>query len=102
MIPAMRDDELAGTRADSPSGDDGTVSERNWRLIASVVTAVVLTALVVTWIVRNGDNVEVDWLFGATEAPLALVIIIAAVLGWIVGSMITALVRRRHTKGPNG
>jgi|AutmiccommuBRH23_1029490.scaffolds.fasta_scaffold193437_1 uncharacterized integral membrane protein len=97
----MDDIDLAGTRVGPTSGGDNKGPERRGRSAVTIIAAVALTALVVTWVLRNGDSVRVDWLFGATEAPLAVVIIIAAVLGWVVGSIVMALVRRRRarTKG---
>lgn len=99
---AMDDIDLAGTRVGGSSGGDGKGPERKGRSAVSVIAAVVLTALVVAWVLRNGESVRVDWLLGATEAPLALVIIIAAVLGWVVGSVMMALVRRRRAKAKAG
>jgi uncharacterized integral membrane protein len=96
----MDDIDLAGTRVGggAPGRDGGGAPPAKRRSAASIVAAVVLTALVVAWVLRNGESVRVDWLFGATEAPLALVIIIAAVLGWVAGALITALVRRRRAR----
>lgn len=94
----MDDIDLTGTRVGQTSGGDSKGPERKGRSAASIIAAVALTALVVTWVLRNGESVRVDWLFGATEAPLALVIIIAAVLGWVVGTVVMALVRRRRAK----
>jgi uncharacterized integral membrane protein len=94
----MDDIDLAGTRVGPGAGGTSKQPERTRRSPVSIIAAVALTALVVTWVLRNGESVRVDWLFGATEAPLALVIIIAAVLGWLVGSALMALARRRRAK----
>lgn len=66
------------------------------RAIASIVAAVVITAIVVVWLMRNRDSVEVDWLVTTTEAPIAVVILIAAVMGWLIGSLTWAILRHRR------
>ncbi|HMM48744.1 MAG TPA: LapA family protein [Miltoncostaeaceae bacterium] len=70
--------------------------ERGLRTHLALIGAAVGVVLVVIWMIRNSRSVRVDWLFGSTNAPLWLVIIIAAVLGWLVGTATTALVRRRR------
>lgn len=66
------------------------------RSIGSIIAIVVVTALAAVWVVQNSDSVEVDWLITSAEAPLSLVIIIAAVLGWVVGSLAMYMLRRRR------
>ena len=96
--------------ADGPTGADDTpmstsnpsshpanaTKERGLRTHLALIGAAVGVVLVVIWMIRNSRSVRVDWLFGSTNAPLWLVIIIAAVLGWLVGTATTALVRRRR------
>lgn len=57
----------------------------------------VLLGLLIAWVAANRDRVEVNWLFGSTDAALALVIFIAAALGWLLG-LATAFVIRRRTR----
>jgi uncharacterized integral membrane protein len=51
--------------------------------------------------VANRDSVEVNWLVGSTDAALALVIFVAAALGWALG-IATSYVIRRRTRRPPG
>ncbi len=59
------------------------------RVLVVLIVATVLTALAVD----NLHEVSVDWVFGSSEAPLVVVIVIATVGGVIIG----ALLRRRRT-----
>lgn len=68
------------------------------RSIGSVIAIVAVTAVVVTWIVLNSGSVEVDWLFVSSDLPLSVVIVIAAVLGWVGGSLTMYILRRRRRK----
>jgi uncharacterized integral membrane protein len=78
----------------STQGGGGT-SERSNRSVATIIGIVIVIALVIAWLARNRNSVEVDWLFFSTTAPVAVVIVVAAVAGWIIGSLTTALIRRR-------
>lgn len=70
---------------------------RGARLYATAVLAVVVVGLLVAWVAANRDTVRVDWLVGSTDAALALVIFIAAALGWALG-LVTAIAIRRRTR----
>lgn len=73
--------------------------ERRARLYAWAIAAVVILVLLVAWVAANRDEVAVEWLVGSTSAPLALVIFVAAALGWALG-IATAVVIRRRTRRP--
>lgn len=103
----MGDDiDLSGTRLDprnragapaaagTPAAPAGERRRRHWWLIGGGVALV----LVVVWIVRNRRTVRVDWLFGSTDAALALVILVAAALGWALGLATAAIWRRRRAR----
>jgi uncharacterized integral membrane protein len=68
---------------------------RRARLYVWSAIAVVLVGLLIAWVVANRETVEVDWLVGTTDAALALVIFVAAALGWILGIVTSAAIRRR-------
>ena len=80
------------------SRDQRGESGSSGRSIASIIVIVVAIGLVVAWVLRNRERVEVDWLLWSTTAPLAVVIAVAAVLGWVVGTAMMALIRRRRAK----
>jgi uncharacterized integral membrane protein len=59
---------------------------------------VFVTVVLVLFVVFNGQTVRIDLVFGNVDAPLVLALLIAAVLGALVG-WLTSLVlrtRRRH------
>jgi uncharacterized integral membrane protein len=68
---------------------------RRARLYVWSAIAVILVGLLIAWVVANRETVEVDWLVGTTDAALALVIFVAAALGWILGIVTSAAIRRR-------
>jgi uncharacterized integral membrane protein len=74
---------------------------RNAWLYAVAVAAVVLIGILIAWVVANRGSVEVDWLLGTTDAALALVIFVAAAIGWVLG-IATAITIRRRTTGGRG
>lgn len=70
---------------------------RRARLYAWSAAAVVLAGLLVAWVAANRETVRVEWLVGSTDAALALVIFVAAALGWVLG-VITSIAIRRRTR----
>jgi uncharacterized integral membrane protein len=70
---------------------------RRARLYAWSAAAVALAGLLVAWVAANRDTVQVEWLVGSTDAALAVVIFVAAALGWVLG-VITSIVIRRRTR----
>lgn len=74
---------------------------RSAGLYAGALLAVALVGILVAWVVANRGQVEVDWLVASTDAALALVIFVAAALGWLIGIATAVLIRRRvsHSGG---
>lgn len=73
------------------------VEERTDRSLPSaesirVGIIMVLVVLLAWWAAANDNDVEVDWLVETTDAPLVVVIVVSAVVGFAAG----LLVRRRH------
>lgn len=66
------------------------------RSIGSLVAIGLIAVLVVVWIALNSESTEVNWLLFKASAPLAVVILIAAVAGWAIGSLSVYLIRRRR------
>ena len=62
----------------------------------------VLIGVLIAWVVANRGSVQVDWLLGTTDAALALVIFIAAALGWILGIATAVIIRRRVSNRSGG
>jgi uncharacterized integral membrane protein len=66
-------------------------TQRNWRAWALGVA--VLVALI--FIAQNSQKVKVKFLFVDTTTPLIFALLIAAILGAVIG-YVGPLVRRRH------
>ena len=74
---------------------------RRTRIYAWSILAVVLVGLLVAWVIANRDRVEVNWLIGSTDAALALVIFVAAAIGWVLGMVTAGIIRRRTRRPPD-
>ncbi len=99
----MADDDidLSGTRVDpgrSPAKPQRPAGDSGGRRYVPLILGVVALGFVIAWVTRNRQTVRVDWLFGSTDAALALVIFVAAALGWAVGLGTAAVVRRRRNR----
>lgn len=105
---ANDDIDLSGTRVD-PAGSRGSSAppegggkrsrrDHGVRSYTWAILAVVCLGLIVAWVARNRQTVSVDWLFGSTDAALALVIFVAAALGWALGLGTAGIIRRRSKK----
>ncbi len=89
VAPGASPQERSGHAARAPA------PLRRVRLYGGAVLAVVLVGVLVAWVVANREQVRVDWLVGSTDAALALVIFVAAALGWVLGIATAAVIRRR-------
>lgn len=76
---------------DIPASQERAIRAR--QTVRVVIIVLVLLALV-TFALLNTDETTVDWLIGEGEAPLIVVIVVSAGLGWILGA-VTAWRRRR-------
>ena len=63
---------------------------------AYVVLAVVVLVVVAALILANTRTVEVSWVFGSTRQALVWIVLAAAVLGWVLGLLTSAIVRHRR------
>ena len=59
------------------------------------VVALVLTVVVIVFAAVNSQTVKVDWIFTTTKSPLILVIVVAGLLGALVGAFVRSRLRRR-------
>jgi uncharacterized integral membrane protein len=55
----------------------------------------VLLAILVALVAANTDEVKLDWVIGSGEAALAWIVLVAAVLGWVLGIATGVIIRRR-------
>lgn len=69
------------------------------RLHLYAFAAVALLVYAVGLAAANTRNVKVDWVFGSSSVPLLWLVLFAAILGWLLGILITTLFRWR-TRAP--
>lgn len=74
---------------------------RRGRLHLSAMIAVGLLVCVVALAVSNTSRVPVHWVLGSGSASLVWVVVLAALLGWLLG-MATGSVFRWRTRPPRG
>lgn len=67
------------------------------RLYASAFILVAALVIVIALVIANTRRVEVDWVVGTTHASLIWVILVAGVLGWLLG-LTTSIVFRLRTR----
>lgn len=105
--PAQRDtagpdQTIAGA---GPAAAPGPVTEargarvarkarRVWLFILSFVALAVLVFLVAL-IARNTRHVTVSWVFGTSRVSLVWLVVFAAILGWLLGLLMSVLFRWR-------
>lgn len=63
-----------------------------------IVVGLIALALIL-FVVLNGADTEVSWLFFDTNGPLWVVILVSAVLGAVLSEVIGWMVRRKRRKG---
>lgn len=71
------------------------------RLHAYAIIAVVLVACVIALAVANTARVKVNWVVGTSRVSLVWMVLCAAVLGWLLGLVMTAAFHWR-TRAPRG
>ena len=72
--------------------DQGGKGDIQWKLWSLVVAVIVLLVIVA----QNAQEVEFNLLFISTTAPLILLLLIAALIGMIIGYTAPILRRHRH------
>jgi uncharacterized integral membrane protein len=70
------------------------------RLHLYALAAVALLVYVVALATTNTRDVRVDWVFAHSTVPLVWLTLFAAILGWLLGTLVTILFRRR-TRAPH-
>lgn len=65
------------------------------RLYVWASLSVAALAVVIALIAANTHSVKLDWVVGSSRASLVWVILIATVLGWLLGIAMSILFRRR-------
>ena len=69
---------------------------RGRREIARTGALVVLAVLITLFAVLNVKEVEVKWIFGTSNAPLIIVIVVSLLVGILITYFATQLSRRKR------
>ena len=96
--------ELTATPAAAPPapetrGERFSRKARRTRFHAYAVAAVVLLVCLVALVSANTGQVKLNWVFGSSTASLVWIVLFSAILGWLLGTVISALLRWR-TRAP--
>lgn len=65
--------------------DDRTEKSIRAKQTARLLIVGALVGVLAWWAIANTDEVSVDWLVDSTEAPLVVVIVVSAAVGFVVG-----------------
>ncbi len=69
------------------------------RLQGYAVLAVALVGFLIALAASNTVHVKVNWVFGSSHVSLVWLVLFAAILGWVLGLMLSARLRWR-TRAP--
>lgn len=89
------------TRAEESRGGRVRRKAHRGRLHLYAFAAVALLAYVIALGTMNTRHVKVDWVFGSSSVSLVWLVLFAAILGWLLGILITTVFRWR-TRAPRG
>jgi uncharacterized integral membrane protein len=84
-----------GGPPDESRRDRLTRHGRRTKLYVWAIALIALLIVLVALIVANTRRVKVDWVVGSTHASLVWVVLAAALLGWLLGLVTSAMFRRR-------
>lgn len=93
---------LAAREASPPTetrGERWRRKARRGRLHLSAIVSVALLICVVALALANTGQVQLHWLLGSGSASLVWIVLLAAVLGWLLG-LATGSVFRWRTRPP--
>ena len=68
---------------------------RQARLYLSTVAAVALLVVLILLISANVRTVKIDWVIGSTRASLVWIVLVATLLGWLLGIATSLAFRHR-------
>ena len=70
-----------------------------WRLHGYAILTVALVAFMIALAASNTARVKVNWVFGSSHVSLVWLVLFAAILGWLLGLVVTAAFHWR-TRAP--
>ena len=77
---------MTGSSTRDEHGHEPGAKRRSTKRITIAVIALVALIYLVIFVARNGQKVEVDWVFGSTDGPLVFVILASVLLGLVIGA----------------
>jgi uncharacterized integral membrane protein len=99
QIPAAQPQPIAvGEGVESRGARFVRMAHRTRLHLYALVTVAVLVYLVAL-ATSNTHRVRIDWVFASSRVPLVWLMLFAAILGWLLGILITILFRMR-TRAP--
>ena len=103
MSTPTEPDEVDATPAQGPVESRGDRTRRHARRTKLYLWAGLLVAtlvLLVVLIAENTRSVKVGWVFGYSRVSLVFLVLLATVLGWLLG-IATSVIFRRRTRRPS-
>jgi uncharacterized integral membrane protein len=103
--PVAPDPDVATAQAPAAasSGETRTAHFRRkahrGRLYGYAVLAVALVSFLIVLAASNTVHVKVNWVFGTSHVSLVWLVLVAAILGWLLGLLVSARSRWR-TRAP--
>ena len=74
-------------------------ARRTW-IYTWAAALVALLVILIALVVANTRTVRVSWVFGSTQQSLVWIILVAAILGWLLGIVTSVIIRRRTRRTP--
>ena len=78
---------------------EGPIEDWQPRLYAILIGLVLIVACVIAFIIKNSDQVKIDFVLFSTHTSLIWLIILLLAIGSIVGVLLSQLYRRRRSGG---
>lgn len=95
--PATTDGEFVDSHEPAATGGGGETGRERFRrkahrsrLHGYALVAVALVAYLIALAVANTPRVKVSWVFGSSHVSLVWLVLFAAILGWLLGLVVTA------------
>ena len=80
-------------------GPEGPIEDWQPRLYAILIGLVLIVAYVIAFIIKNSDQVPIDFVLFSTSTSLIWLIILLMAIGSLVGVLVSQLYRRRRSGG---
>ena len=82
-------------------GDRFRRQSQRAKLYSIAFALIGLIVCLVALVLANTRSVKLSWVFGDTNASLVWIILVAAILGWLLGLVTSSAFRRRTRKTPS-